>query len=387
MIDQISQVMYLPLHPRLPGRFGRRVQLLALLLSAGAVSLAFLASPARAGQDRADRRLQQRLDEANRREAEVLVNLVDSAAAGEPVPSDFSMSWRHDFLKAEVGTFVPFVLTIEGTGRRAGRALMYVRAARRREPESRPPASERGRGRQERYAFDAIFPVAWDAGGGRIRIARGFSVPAGEYDIYVALRERSPDVGAPEGTGATDELRAGVLRRSLSVPDFWSGEFATSTVMLAERIELLARPLSADEALERPYVIGLNDVRVAFDSTFRQDGELIVVFVIYNPTLAPGGDFDVQVDYHVFRRAAAGQPDASAAREGERYITRTDPQRFNRRTLGPGVEVDGEHPMMAGQGILLSSLDPGEYRLGITVIDLLSGQKLARDVIFRIAGS
>jgi hypothetical protein len=126
---------------------------------------------------------------------------------------------------------------------------------------------------------------------------------------------------------------------------------------------------------------------VAFDSTFRRDGELIVVFVIYNPTLAPGGDFDVQVDYDVFRRVAGGQADPSAVKEGERYVTRTDPQRFNRRTLGPGVEVDGEHPLMAGQGILLSSLDPGEYRLGVTVIDLLSGQKLARDVIFKIAGS
>jgi hypothetical protein len=72
------------------------------------------------------------------------------------------------------------------------------------------------------------------------------------------------------------------------------------------------------------------------------------------------------------------------AREGERYVTRTDPQRFNARTLGREVARDGAHPVMAGQGILLSSLDAGEYRLGITVRDLLSGKTVQRDVTFTV---
>jgi hypothetical protein len=42
---------------------------------------------------------------------------------------------------------------------------------------------------------------------------------------------------------------------------------------------------------------------------------------------------------------------------------------------------------MAGQGILLSSFDEGEYRLGITVTDLLSRTTLARDVTFTVIGS
>jgi hypothetical protein len=43
--------------------------------------------------------------------------------------------------------------------------------------------------------------------------------------------------------------------------------------------------------------------------------------------------------------------------------------------------------MLAGQGILLSSFQEGEYRLGITVTDLLSRRTLSRDVTFRVVGS
>jgi hypothetical protein len=44
-------------------------------------------------------------------------------------------------------------------------------------------------------------------------------------------------------------------------------------------------------------------------------------------------------------------------------------------------------PILAGQGILLSSFQEGEYRLGITVTDLSSRQTLSRDVMFSVAGS
>jgi hypothetical protein len=54
-----------------------------------------------------------------------------------------------------------------------------------------------------------------------------------------------------------------------------------------------------------------------------------------------------------------------------------------------GVHFDPQagHPMMAGQGILLSSFQEGEYRLGITVTDLISHRTLSRDVMFRVVGS
>lgn len=376
MIEGIIQVMYLdekalpPARPA-PGRGWRRWR-----GGAFAVGLA-LAAQAQASavqaQDPGGQRLQQRLEEATRREAEALIQLVDRAAAGEAVPSDFVMSWHHDFLKAQPGTFVPFILTVDRSALRSASGLLYVRVVRQREPLG-PVEASQSRTPGGRYAFDAVFPVELVASRGEpARIARGFAVPPGDYDVYVALRERPSNLLEPDRTAT---LKAGILRRSLKVPDFWDGQLATSTVMLARNIVALTRPVGAEEALDRPYVIGLNDVQVAPDTTFRRDRELIVVFVIYNPTVDRDGRFDIRVDYEVFRSGRGS--------EGEQYVTRTNPQRFTPGTIGAIADPAAGHPIMAGQGILLHSFEAGEYRLGIGVTDLLSGQKLTRDVRFRV---
>jgi hypothetical protein len=373
----------------------------ALFIGAALPAALIAQDPSESEQRQTDRRHQQRIEEAHRREAEVLVDLADDAKAGRAVAKDFALAWRNDFLKAQPGTFVPFTVTIDRSDLGAASALMYVRAVRVARPggTAAPDVPERQlapktkeKGVLERYAFDAIFPV--DLGGPSaepLRVSRGFAVPAGEYDVYITLRERSAD---PLSTRA-GRLKASVLKQPLSVPDFWTDELTTSTVMLADRIEVLPQPLGPDESLERPYVIGQNDVRVAASSTFRKDRELIVVFVVYNPTVTPDRHFDIQVDYHLYYRVRPGAaathapvPDGTPRpREGERYVTRTDPQRFNPSVLGPRVDPGAGQPVMAGQGILLSSFQEGEYRLGITITDLLSRKTLSRDVTFTVAGS
>ena len=342
-------------------------------------------------QSRADRRLQERIDEANRREAEALVELADDAMGGKVAAADFAIAWRHDFLKAQPGTFVPFTVTIDRTKLDAAQALMYVRAVRRAETRGLRTASEK-KGAEDRYAFDAVFPVELAGTSDVLRVSRGFAVAPGEYDVYVAVRERPADPLSRPG-----RLKAAVLSQPLTVPDYWTGELATSTLMLATRIDVLPQAPGPDDAMERPYVIGQNDVHLAEDATFRKgrDREVIVVFVVYNPMVAPDRHFDVQVDYHLFHRARPGSagtsvvppPGAPPARDGERYVTRTDPQRFNPGVLGPRVDPAAGHPLMAGQGIPLSSFAEGEYRLGITVTDLLSRKTLVRDVTFTVAGS
>lgn len=367
--------------------------LLAAVAAAALISTAghtiLLAQGSQAARDRRD---QERLDDAHRREAEVLVKLADDAKAGQAA-ADFAMAWRNDFLKAQPGTFVPFTVTIDRTSLNATHALMYVRAVR--IPETSGPrkaSEEKGSAVDgQHFAFDAIFPVALSAPPGQpLRISRGFAVPAGTYEVYVTLRERPADP-LSERPG---RLKAAVHKQRLDVPDYWTDELAASTVMLADRIAVLSQPLGPDDALERPYVIGQNDVQLAADSTFRKDRELIVVFVIYNPTVTGDRHFDIRVDYHLYYRLAPGSragaeaPDGvPAPREGERYVTRTDPQRFNPSVLGSRVDPAAGHPVMAGQGILLSSFQEGEYRLGITITDLLSRKRLNRDVTFRVTGS
>jgi hypothetical protein len=234
-----------------------------------------------------------------------------------------------------------------------------------------------------------IFPVDLAGPPGvAVRITRGFAVPPGDYDVYVALRERATDPLGPE-----PRLKAAVLKQPLTVPDFWSGALATSSVMLADRIDPVVGSFQPDDVLEHPYVIGESEIHPAEDGAFRKDRELIVVFLIYNPTVSADRNFDIQVDYHLFRTVPPGTDDSGpagdhpAARAGERYVTRTNPQRFKPSLMGAQVDPAAGHPMMAGQGILLSSFQEGEYRLGITVTDLLSRQTLSRDVTFRVVGS
>jgi hypothetical protein len=149
--------------------------------------------------------------------------------------------------------------------------------------------------------------------------------------------------------------------------------------MLADRIDDLPAPLPPDTLFERPYVIGQREIHPAAGMSFRRDRELIVVFLLYNPTVTPARHFDVQVDYHFYRRGGGTA--------GEQYVTRTRPQRFNPSTVGPGFDPRTGNPVLAGQGILLSSFQEGEYRLGITVTDLLSQKTLTRDVAFTVVGS
>jgi hypothetical protein len=331
----------------------------------------------------AQSRAGRRLDDARRKEGEALVGLADAAMKGHSA-SDFALQWRNDFFKAQSGTFVPFTITVDRSKLTTSSALMYVRAARREAP------AVSGRRELVRYPFDVIFPVdLGGAAGPALRITRGFAVPSGEYDVYVVLRERAADPLAEDA-----RLKAGVLKQPLTVPDFWGGELTTSTMMLADHIDVLPGSIGPDEVLERPYVIGQNEVHPAAASSFRKDRELIVVFLIYNPALSAEKRFDIQVDYHLFRRVPGTAADDSGAsgdhppaRANERYVTRTNPQRFTPSLMGTLFDPAAGDPMLAGQGILLSSFQEGEYRLGITVTDLLSRKTLSRDVTFTVVGS
>lgn len=355
-------------------RSGRRTAAVALLLACTVAG-----AEASSQQNRFDRRNQDRLEEAHRKEGQALLNLADAAMSGRTA-SDFAIRWSNDFFKAQTGTFVPFTVTIDRSSLTATDGLMYVRAARR---------DDAARVGIVHYPFDVIFPVALTAPAGQpIRITRAFAVAPGDYDVYVALRERSAD---PFDTSR--RLKGAVLKQPLTVPDFWTGELVTSTVMLADRIDEGIVPVSGDDVLEHPYVIGTQEIHRAADTTFRRNRELIVAFLIYNAAGSAGKDFDIEVDYQLFRRGAAPRPDSPSAdashpsaREGERYLMGTPPQRFTPSTMGNSFDP-ATGPILAGQRILLSSFQEGEYRLGITVTELLSRQSLSRDVMFSVAGS
>jgi hypothetical protein len=324
-----------------------------------------------------------RIDEAIRRDGDALVAMADARARGEQVPSDFAIEWRNDFLKARPGTFVPFTVSFPAAALAEGPALLYVRV------EAAGPVRP-GRTRTPReYAYETIFPIRIDAaqGEGRFRVRRGFAIAPGSYKIVVVLRGSSAEPSDPRRPAAW-------LERTLEVPDFWSPQLATSTVILAERIEKLTEPVPAAELDEDPYVVGSLRVHPAATATYNRRAELIVVFLVYNPTVTRERQFDVQVDYHLFRevqggdpRPAGGRGEGPAARPGEYYVTRTSPQRFTPAMMGSQFDPSSGDPVLAGQAIPLASFDPGTYRLNIVVTDLLSRRTLSRDVTFAVVGS
>jgi hypothetical protein len=324
-----------------------------------------------------DRRAQERIDEALRRESDALVRIADAAIAGKSTPADFTLEWRNDFFKARPGTFVPFTVSFRAPDLPSRLALLYVRV---------DPQADRREGRGRRPAYETIFPVRIEATAGEtVSVTRGFAVPAGQYRVALVLRESVED----HSPGRT--RKAAALLQELSVPDFWTGELATSTVMLASRVERLAAPVPSDELDEDPYAVGSNRIHVTRERTFARGSELIVAFLIYNPSVVPDRHFDVQVDYHLYRKEGSqgesGGLDHPPARRGERYVTRTNPQRFNPSLMGAQFDPMAGTPILAGQAILLAGFEPGEYRLGISVVDLLSRKMLTRDVTFSVTGS
>jgi hypothetical protein len=331
-----------------------------------AIVAALATDPPAHSEQALDRRQQARLDDALRRESEALVEVAEAAVAGRRTPSDFSMDWRNDFLKAQPGTFVPFTVAIDSALRSPTGALMYVRVIDR---------VENGRPRREGpLPYETIFPVPPEQVAALpVRVRRGFAVPPGRYTVCVVLRERPAD---PLARPAVRQ-RTSVLLRELDVPDFWVDRLTASTVMLADRVEPIHEAVPAARLDENPYVVGTSRIFPAFGSTFRRAGELIVVFLIYNPSVGPDRHFDVQVDYHLYRKVP----------EGERYVTRTAPQRFNPAMMGAHFNPASGDPVMAGQEIPLGTFELGEYRLGITITDLLSRQTVARDVTFTVIGS
>jgi hypothetical protein len=348
----------------------------------------------------ADTRQPSKAVDSPRVEGEAVLALADAAMNGQKPAAkpELTLGWQNGFLKAQQGTFVPFTvaLTAMGTGAVPDAVLVYVRAVKRGAEPARNPA-DRGRRADRRsgdrgeappevtYPVDAIFPVELSPAGARVaRVRRGFSIAPGDYDIYVVVRER------PRSVVSAAAPRAAVLSQRLTVPDFWNGELTTSSIMLADRLTVLPAPLSADELIERPYVIGQNEIVPAEDDRFQRGEELVVVFLVYNPTVTPEKRFDLQVEYHFFRKGGSGKAAGDRpgthppARDGERYFNHTDPQRFNPTVMGGQFDPSGGQPVLAGQGVPLAAFEAGDYRLAITITDVISGTTVTRDVAFTV---
>jgi hypothetical protein len=329
-------------------------------------------------------KVDKKVEKAQQFDIQSVVSATDAAMAGQPA-SDFKMSFHHDALKAQEGkTYVPFTISFDQAQAPAGKMLtMFTRVVSKSAvpAEAAPPADAK-KGKDDKaknlhpeyvhqdVSFITLPPAATATE--PYRISRAFAVPAGEYDVYITLKERlAVDVKDREKAAT----KTGVLKQTVTVPNFWSEELMTSSIIVADRVEPLSAPLTPREQAERPYTLGTTQNVPSMTSTFSKKNELSLVFLIYNPVLGADKKPDVSVEYSFYQKVATEA-------NGEKFFNKTNPQVFSAKTLPPQFDPAAGHQLVAGQSLPLGSFPEGEYRLEIKVTDKLSGKTITHNVKF-----
>lgn len=293
-------------------------------------------------------------------EIETVVKMVDAAMAGQPTSTDVQMTIAPVFLKSqEARNFVPF--TIEMTGIPQKDAVLYIRVV---DPTAKPDEKKK----KVEYPWDDVhFVPAAQLTGSPVRLNRVFMAKPGTYDVYVMAKERMADK-APKNT----VVKSGLLKTSVTVPDLAS-EFTTSSILVADKVNMLTAPLSMDEARERPFAFGTQELEPAADMDFTKAEELSIFFQVYNPGLNAGGKPDLTLEYNFLRKEGAE----------DKFFNKTNPQAINESNLPPQFDP-AKFPVPGGITVPLKSFPEGEYRLEIKITDKTSNKVLTQNVKFNV---
>ena len=119
-------------------------------------------------------------------------------------------------------------------------------------------------------------------------IGRALALPPGEYDVYAALIDRA----------RAKTSRPMILRRTLTIPDFWSDQLTLSSLILARDVRALKAALAGERQAEHPYTFGQLEVVPLSVASFSTGDALSVVFQMCNYG-AP--DSDVTAEYAFYR--------------------------------------------------------------------------------------
>jgi len=323
-------------------------------------------------------------DDAQKKEIQTIVKIVDDAAAGQPASNELAMQWvREDVLKAQGNKeYVPFTVAIDPSKITGDKVALYWRViAKNGATATAEPAATAGKkddkkkddknSKKSDYAYEDIAFVPVTPGQNPLRISRSFTVPAGSYDVFLVAKEPTPDK-APKNAPPP---KMSMLKQSVTVPDFWNGELATSSVIIAQRIDPLATPLTPQQQADRPYALGQMDIVPTFETKFTKKSELSTFMLIYNPKVDASNKPDVVVEYNFYQKPA-GQP--------EKFFNKTNPQSLNAQTLPPQFDLAAGHQLQSGQAVPLASFPEGDYRLEIKVTDKIANKTLTREINFTV---
>ncbi|NOT45268.1 MAG: hypothetical protein HOP14_11760 [Acidobacteria bacterium] len=334
----------------------------ALALTLAVALIGFLGTSMQAQENRRPQR-----SKLEQQDIDTLVQLVNGVAAGtQPAPSEVGVTWvGNHYLKTDSGrTYVPFTVNVDRRALGKKEVSMYVRAV----SKAAAPAAPAGQAAPTTVTFpwdDINFIDVPDNG----RVARALVLPPGEYDVFIALKERATDErnAAPGKTG--------FVRETLTVPSF-EGSLQSSSVIVAANVEVLDKPLSDEQQRLNPYTFGSLKIDPMLTQQFPKAGELNVFFWIYGVQPDANKKPDLTIEYNFHQKTA----------DGEKYFNRTPPQALNAQTLPPEFDVTSQD-LFGNQGVPLASFPAGDYRLEITITDKLSGSTVKKDVPFTVAGS
>lgn len=347
-----------------------------LTLAVAAASLSVM-SPVLAQQNPQQNRQEQQRSQQEQRDIQALVQLVDAVTAGkQPAPADIPVAWESShFVKGGDGsTYIPFTLAMDATTLALPGAAVYVRVANK-QPAAPAPAPEQGNNRDRNrnqpparvvYPWDNVHFLDVPASG---KVSRAMALKPGEYEMFVAVKERS--VGEPQRNAPPPKL--GLLRRELTVPDFNGPELSTSSIIIASVIEPVTTPLTREQQQENPYTFGTMRVVPSADMKLKKSGELQVLFWIYG-TQQQSGKPSVTIEYNFHQKLP----------EGEKYFNKTAPQDLNAQTLPPQFDVAAGHQLPGSLVVPLMSFPTGDYRLEIKITDKFSGKTLTQNASFTV---
>jgi hypothetical protein len=317
-------------------------------------------------------------DDAQKKEIQNIVKIVDDAASGQAGGNDLALTWvREDQLKAQ-GTkeYVPFTVSIDASKLTTPNVAFYWRVVAKGGAAAPAPADKKDDKKKDDkkksdYAYEDISFVPVQAGQTPMKIARSFTVPAGSYDVFLVAKEPTPDK-APKNAPPP---KASIIKHSIEVADFWNGELNTSSVIIATRIDPLPAPLTPQQQADRPYALGSMEIVPALDTKFTKKSELSTFMLIYNPKTDSANKPDVTVEYNFYHKVA-GQP--------EKFFNKTNPQSLNAQTLPPQFDLNAGHQLQSGQAVPLASFPEGDYRLEIKVTDKIANKTLTRELNFSV---
>jgi len=337
------------------------------------VVLAWVASfaPALLAQNNQPKRTKQ-----EQQDIEALQKLLDGVAAGTtPAPTEIPVTWQHNIFvaAAEGATYVPFTVRVDRSALSSPGVALYVRAVSK--DAAAAPAPEQGNNRdrnnrnnQQEFPWQQVYFLDVPANG---VIERPLALKPGNYDVFVAVKERTPE----RQQRNAPPLKSGVVRHELSVPNFGPGsDLTTSTVMTATTIEPLSAPLTQEQQTDEPYLSAFGARLVQpEDGKFKKTGDFNVFFWIYGAG-QEGGKPNLTIEYSFHQKTA----------EGEKYFNKTTPQEVNAQTLPPAFDMNQGHQIPGSTGVPLASFPEGDYRLEIKITDKTSGKTLTQNANFTV---